>query len=326
MASSSAGIRPKNSHQRRHYAAGSSAGQPDASQGVADAAPLSPAAKASLENASKLMEKASVKFEAEDYAGALTLYHDVLKLREGALGAAHPDVGEAYHLVGETLWTLGKYKEAEAALNRSLAIMRNHLGPKHKAVGSILKNIAECRQAYLNDDETKIAPAKRAKVLEQTLPLMVEATEIAQAHATGAEDDDYLDAVYALGEVYIQLERYAEALPCFEKTLPSFLKNAASDSMDTLLCWRNMSACYRALGDVKKWEEAEAKVAEIENHWKNETGSEMHDLASMRETMMAMGLEKELSQFDDTYQELLTDEDKAKLKRKPTDKQPAKPS
>lgn len=242
---SSAGIRPTNSHQRRHYTAGSSAGQPDASQGAADAAPLSPAAKASLENANKLVEKAGAKFEAEDYAGALPLYHDALKLREGALGAAHPDVGEAYHLVGETLWTLSKYKEAEAALNRSLNIMRNHLGPKHKAVGSILKNIAECRQAYLNDDETKIAPAKRAKVLEQTLPLMVEATEIAQAHATGAEDDEYLDAVYALGEVYIQLERYAEALPCFEKTLPSFLKNTASDSMDSLLCWRNLSACYR---------------------------------------------------------------------------------
>jgi hypothetical protein len=81
----------------------------------------------------------------------------------------------------------------------------------------------------------------------------------------------------------------------------------------------------QALGDVKKWEEAEAKVAEIENHWKNETGSEMHDLASMRGTMMSMGLEKELAQFDDTYQELLTDEDKAKLKRKPADKQPPKP-
>jgi hypothetical protein len=124
--------------------------------------------------------------------------------------------------------------------------MRKHLGPKHKAVGSIMKNIVECRQGYLHENEEKITPARQTQLLQQVLPLATEATEIARTHATDKENDEsYLDALYSQGEIFIQLERYAEALPCFEANLPFLIKSTDRESTDTLLCWRSLSACYK---------------------------------------------------------------------------------
>jgi tetratricopeptide (TPR) repeat protein len=195
----------------------------------------------------KLAKQAAAKFDAESFPEALTLYKKLLQLRIEALGADHPDVGEAHHLVGETLWALDRYKEAESALSQSLAIMRKHLGPKHKAVGTVLKNIAECRQAWISDrEENELSKPKTHKLLLEVLSLVSEAAEIAKAHAVNEKDADYLDTLYSLGEVYIQLDRYAEALPCFEVNLPRFIDSEGARSMDTLLCLRNLASCYRA--------------------------------------------------------------------------------
>jgi hypothetical protein len=68
----------------------------------------------------------------------------------------------------------------------------------------------------------------------------------------------------------------------------------------------------QALGNHKKWEEAEEAIAQIEEYWKNDTDSEMHDMESMRGAMKAMGLEKELAEFDESFRELSESNDKVK--------------
>lgn len=227
--------------QRRCYSTDGT----DAAQGKPSEGKMTAENQSKLDKANKLIEEATAKFEEEEFSKSLPMYKEALQLRKEALGDDHPDVGEAYHFVAEVLWGLGHYKEAEATLRTSLPIMSKHLGPKDKSVGSILKNICECRQAFLAENEDKVPKEKATKLLKDVLPLAREATEIAKAHATNENDENYLETLYSLGEIYIQLDRYAEALPAFERNLPRIEEKQGAQSIEALICLRNLASCYQ---------------------------------------------------------------------------------
>ena len=65
-----------------------------------------------------------------------------LAIREKALGANHPDVGQTLNNLANVYRDQGKYREAEELHKRALAIREKALGTNHPDVGQTLNNLA----------------------------------------------------------------------------------------------------------------------------------------------------------------------------------------
>src|SRR5262249_40308520 len=61
-------------------------------------------------------------------------------IREKALGANHPDVGQTLHNLAYLYWRQGKYSEAEGLYKRALAIREKALGASHPDLAQTLNN------------------------------------------------------------------------------------------------------------------------------------------------------------------------------------------
>ena len=70
------------------------------------------------------------------------LYKRALAIREKALGANHPDVGQTLNNLALVYRAQGKYSEAEGLYKRALAIREKALGANHPDVGQTLNNLA----------------------------------------------------------------------------------------------------------------------------------------------------------------------------------------
>ncbi len=95
--------------------------------------------------------------------------------------------------------------------------------------------------------------------------------------------------------------------------------------MDTLLCLKNLSSCYKAVGNNDKWIETESKVQGIERFLaEGDLGHDAVGADQWAETFKAMGLEAELKEFEKAREDLLA---KAKEKQSQQQKQqePSKP-
>jgi tetratricopeptide (TPR) repeat protein len=75
-------------------------------------------------------------------ARAEGLYKRALAIRETALGANHPDVGQTLNNLALVYLDQGKYSEAEELFKRALAIRETALGANHRDVGATLNNLA----------------------------------------------------------------------------------------------------------------------------------------------------------------------------------------
>jgi hypothetical protein len=88
--------------------------------------------------------------------------------------------------------------------------------------------------------------------------------------------------------------------------------------LSSALLW--LIALGTGLGERDKWTKTETEIAEIESHWKSETSSLMADAEAMRSTMKAMGLEKELAEYNAVHQEITEKDAKPKRKASTTTK------
>jgi tetratricopeptide (TPR) repeat protein len=65
-----------------------------------------------------------------------------LTIREKALGASHPDVGQTLNNLGNEYRDQGKYGEAEELYKRALTIREQALGPSHPYVAATRHDLA----------------------------------------------------------------------------------------------------------------------------------------------------------------------------------------
>jgi tetratricopeptide (TPR) repeat protein len=77
------------------------------------------------------------------YAEAEPLNKRALAIREKALGAEHPDVGQSLNNQALLYHTQGRYAEAEPLFKRTVTIFEKAVGPDHPSVGTSLNNLAE---------------------------------------------------------------------------------------------------------------------------------------------------------------------------------------
>ena len=77
-------------------------------------------------------------------AEAEGLFERALAIREKALGASHPDVGQTLNNLANVYRDQGKYAEAEGLFKRALMIREQALGPNHPDVTATRHNLAAC--------------------------------------------------------------------------------------------------------------------------------------------------------------------------------------
>ena len=86
-------------------------------------------------------------FKQGKYTEAEGLFKRALAIREKALGANHPDVGQSLNNLANVYRAQGKYSEAEGLYKRALAIREKALGANHPDVGQTLNNLANVYRA-----------------------------------------------------------------------------------------------------------------------------------------------------------------------------------
>ena len=78
----------------------------------------------------RLLNNLALAYRAQGkYAEAEGLLERALAIREKALGASHPDVGQTLTNLANLYRDQGKYSEAEGLYKRALAIREKALGP-----------------------------------------------------------------------------------------------------------------------------------------------------------------------------------------------------
>ena len=70
------------------------------------------------------------------------LFERALAIREKALGASHPDVGQTLNNLAIVYRAQGKYTEAEGLYKRALVIREKALGANHPYVAETLNHLA----------------------------------------------------------------------------------------------------------------------------------------------------------------------------------------
>jgi tetratricopeptide (TPR) repeat protein len=140
-------------------------------------------------------------YRAGKYPEATEIIERMLAIRENALWADHPDVGQALNNLALLYQDQGRYAEAEPLLKRSLGITEKALGPDHPDVGHSLNNLA-----LLYKSQGRYAEAG---------PLFKRSLAIWE-RALGPEHPSVGISLNNLAELYREQGRYAEAEPALE--------------------------------------------------------------------------------------------------------------
>jgi serine/threonine-protein kinase len=155
---------------------------------------------------------------------ALARAGDADELRAGLLGA-----------LGTTEWNLGHYPEAQALLERALALRERRRGPDHPEVAETLETLGNVLA-----DQGRYPEAQAA--LERALA--IRERESGPRHPrTGAVLND-------LAMVLRDQGRHAEALPLMERALAIFEESLGPDAADVARIHNNLGLVHAALGHV----------------------------------------------------------------------------
>lgn len=91
-------------------------------------------------------------FSEGNYAVALKLHSQALKIRQTVLGKNHIDVATTLGNIANCYHSDGKYDEALKLHNEALKIRKNALGGEHPDVATSLSNIAKCYYSKVFED------------------------------------------------------------------------------------------------------------------------------------------------------------------------------
>ena len=132
------------------------------------------------------------------------LYKRALAIREKALGANHPDVGQTLNNLASVYRAQGKYSEAEGLYKRALAIREKALGANHPDVGQTLTNLAIVYRAQGKYSEAEGLYKRALAIREQAL---------------GANHPDVGQTLNNLANVYRAQGKYSDAEGLYKRAL-----------------------------------------------------------------------------------------------------------
>jgi tetratricopeptide (TPR) repeat protein len=172
--------------------------------------------------------------EAEDYAGAETLYRRALAIDEKALGPDHPDVARDLNNLAALLEDKGDYAGAEPLLRRALAIDEKALTPDHPEIARDLSNLAA-----LLRDKGDYAGAE---------PLMRRALAIDEK-ALGPDHPTVAIMLTNLAGLLKAKEDYAGAEPLMRRALAIEEKALGPDHPTVAIMLTNLAGLLKAKED-----------------------------------------------------------------------------
>jgi tetratricopeptide (TPR) repeat protein len=188
-----------------------------------------------LAYADMLMEKGRATYKANGYQAALELFGRARRLRANLLGEDHHLVAQSLNSMGVVLKELGRFDEARAALERSLAISTATLGESHPVTTKALANLGLLLDAQGRDEEAEKYQRRALAAREAAL------------------GPDHLEVSFVLGNlssVLLDLGKTDEALAVARRGLAIREKQTGADSEHTADGLSYVAQAFKAQGKL----------------------------------------------------------------------------
>ncbi len=188
-----------------------------------------------LAYADMLMEKGRATYKANGYQAALELFGRARRLRANLLGEDHHQVAQSLNSMGVVLKELGRFDEARAALERSLAISTATLGESHPVTTKALANLGLLLDAQGRDVEAEKYQRRALAAREAAL------------------GPDHLEVSFVLGNlssVRLDLGKTDEALAVARRGLAIREKQTGADSEHTADGLSYVAQAFKAQGKL----------------------------------------------------------------------------
>ncbi len=196
------------------------------------------------------------------FADAIVLAEQSLKLRELALGPAHPDVAESLNHLALLFRELDSYTQAEQHFIRSLAIRERSLGTEHTDVAQSLYNLA-----LLYDDQG--AYEKAESLFLRSIGILEKKLGFTHQHVAYCLD--------ALGSLYSKKGNYGKAEPLLLRALTINENTPGPQHPGVSTTLSTLASMYTAQGAFDKAEPLYLRAISIRE---KELGSEHPNTAS----------------------------------------------
>jgi CHAT domain-containing protein/Tfp pilus assembly protein PilF len=247
-------------------------------------------AKAPLDRAKRLNEVVNKLYGEGKFREAIPLAEQALRLREKALGLAHPDVAECLVNLADLYRKQDAYGRAEPLYVRALEIREKALGLRHLDVATTLASLAllynaqgaygksepllvralDIREKLLGPEHPEVAESlsnlanlySAQAAYAKAESLFVRALEIREK-ALGPTHRDVAASLNELGIFYIVQGAYGRAQPFLVRALDIFEKVLGPKHPDLATSVNNLGMLYQAQGAYEKAEPFFVRSLEI---------------------------------------------------------------
>jgi len=171
-------------------------------------------------------------YAVEDYTTALSLWNQALNIAESFA----PEDSRFVHSldrIGETLYRLEKYGQAEMAWGRSLQSKLRVLGSNHPAVAVTANNLAGLHYLMGRYSEAESYTLKCIEIYENGL---------------GPEHPNVAICLHNLASLHHVQGKYQDAEPYYKRTLEIRIKSLGAEHPDTLRVSKHYADLLKTLG------------------------------------------------------------------------------
>jgi len=198
---------------------------------------------------------------AGEYAEAVRIGEEVLKVRRSLLGETHTDTAQSINNLASVYLRLGDTTRAGQMLEQAIEIERAGLGELHPHFAQSLSNRAI---VYMFSGEHTRA-----------VPLLRRTSEVVRT-VRGEQHPEYGQALLNLGAVYKELGDLAKAAPLYGQAADIIRENAGAADPEFARALNNLGVLYKDMGDFERAEPAIRRASEI---WKSAWGENHPDYA-----------------------------------------------
>jgi len=172
-----------------------------------------------LKQADQLYAQFAARLQLGQAQAALDLAHQVLKLREEALGSEHPTTAACLNDIAMMYQSQLNYGMAERFFQRSQTIRETALGPEHPETATSLFNLGNLYQLQANYARAELLQQRCLKIREKAL---------------GVENSDTAASLISLAQAYDAQTKYALAEPLYQRAVKIYQNTLGSDHLTTL--------------------------------------------------------------------------------------------
>ncbi len=262
-------------------------------------------------------ESEAAQLEAQaQYAQALAIRQDILRIRRTVLGEEHLQTATSYNNVGFNLYAQGKAAEAASFLHKALEIFRKVLGEEHPITANSYNHVAANLDAQGKADEAAPLFQKALEINSRVLGEEHLATAMSfhnvaamlRLHGKAAEAEPLFHKALeinrkVLGEEHLHTAhtydgvasnlgaqgKAAEAAPHYQKALEIRRRVHGEEHPDTTISYFNLAANLNAQGKAAEAAPLHQKALEI----RRKVFGEMHPYTATSYNSIAGNLHDE---------------------------------